>query len=78
MLCAKQSSKLGTVEAEEERLSITCSRKTTNQLESRRLRARTEKNESAREMYQKHDEPDGEHNANSNVGKVTLHLLFIT
>ena len=65
MLCAKKSSKLGTVEADEERLFPSIVRGNNNPKE-KRLRARTHKKpRNAREMHNKHDEPDGEHKDNS-------------
>ena len=65
MLCLKYSSRL-------ERLSITCSRKQ----EPKREKAesnKTENDQKAREMQNKFDEPDGEHNASSYFGKGTQH-----
>ena len=44
-----------------------------NDPQGKRLRARNTCDHNSREMHNKHDEPDGEHNANSDSGKETHH-----
>ena len=54
------------------RLSSTCSRKQEPQREKAESN-KTQNDQKAREMQNKHEEPDGEHNASSYFGKETQH-----
>ena len=76
MLFEKTSSKLGSAETDEEKLSMTCSgeQKPIGKKKAESRNTNTTK-KSAREMHNKHDEPYGEHNTHSDFGKATQHLI---
>ena len=67
MMSSEQSSILGTVDADEESLSITCLRK--QELKGKRLSAKETHDHKTREKHKGHSEPDGEHNVYSYDGK---------
>ena len=56
MLCSKLSSILGTIDADEESLSITCSGK--QESRGKRLRAKDTHDHTSREMHKRHGGPD--------------------
>ena len=56
---------LGTADADDESLSITCSKK--QEPNGKKLRIKDTHDHKSREMHKRHGEPDGEHKADSYV-----------
>ena len=64
----KSSSKLGKVETDDEKRSITCPREQSTHAQKEGWEQDHQWHKNAPEMHKKHIEPDGEHDANSYFG----------